>query len=105
MMTVHPIMTPEEITDAVCNHSRALDVYSAGYEAGYLAGMEAAQLSQEQQATLAARCFYALEVSEIHNRELAKSAADWIDIDKSRTRPESAYVPRTGDSRYGMAAA
>lgn len=104
-MTEHPVMTPDQITDAVCNHSRARDVYGAGYEAGYIAGMEAAQLSQEQQAELAARCFYALEVSDIENRRLAKSAAEWIDVEKARSAPASSYIPRYGDSRYGEAAA
>jgi hypothetical protein len=104
-MTEHAIMTPEQIADAVCNHSRARDVFGAGYEAGYLAGMEAAQLSQEQQAELAARCFYALELSDIDNRRLAKSAADFIEVDNARNAPGSAYIPRSGDSRYGKAAA
>lgn len=98
-------MTPAEIEEAVCSHSRARDVYGAGYEAGYLAGIEAAQLTQEQQAELAARCFYALEISDIENRRLAKSAADFIEVDKARNAPGSAYIPRNGDSRYGKAAA
>lgn len=104
-MTEHPVMTRDEITEAVCSHSRARDVYSAGYEAGYLAGMEAAQLTQEQQAELTARCFYALEISDIENRRLAKSAADFIDVDKARRVSGSSYIPRNGDSRYGKAAA
>jgi len=33
-------------------------------------------------------------------RTTARRARDWIGVHASRTSPESAYIPRAGDSRY-----
>jgi hypothetical protein len=33
-------------------------------------------------------------------RTTARRAGEWVGVHASRTCPESAYVPRAGDSRY-----
>lgn len=80
------------------------DAYDAGYTHGYLAGYDAATLNEEQRAETAARRFYALEGAELHARALAQGAASMIEVNAYRRSPESNYIPRKGDPRYGVIA-
>lgn len=75
-----------EFTDLICTNSTAYRIYLAGYEAGYAGGFKAADESAERIADLAARRFYAMDAHEAHQRAAAKSAADWIDVERYRAQ-------------------
>lgn len=91
--------TPEELTAFICSNRLAFTVYLDGYERGYLEGHKAARLDQEQKADMLVRRQRALEYLDTEVRQVARSAADWVDVLKHRAAPDSAYVPMTGGAR------
>ncbi|QYF89704.1 hypothetical protein [Arthrobacter sp. PAMC25284] len=60
----------------------------------YLRGHLEGQGTAQQLAENAARIQLALELEAGDNRKRAKAAGSWIDVEKSRSTPGTAYVPR-----------
>lgn len=87
-------MNDEQLAEFICTNPLANRIYLMGYEAGHLTGQASMRLSQEQQAELAARRFYALEAYEIDHRRFAKEAIAAVDLVAARNAPGSSYVPR-----------
>jgi hypothetical protein len=89
------------VADLVCSdNATARDVWLDGFQRGLAQGTTAAQLSQEQQAELAAEAFYRLEA---HREWLGKFVPDAVaatEVEANRRKPGSSYIPRRGDTRY-----
>lgn len=93
-------LTEQEIADLVRQQPHARDVWAAGYEAGYAAGMAAAQLSQEEQAALAATKFYNMEAHQEWLQAFVPQTVSAMEVERYRRQPGSSYIPRKGDHRY-----
>lgn len=97
MNTENP--TREELTAFICSNKLAHIVYMDGFERGHLEGLKAAQLDNEEQADMLVRRQRALEYLDTEVRQVARSAADWVDVVKHRASAESAYIPMGGGTR------
>lgn len=93
-------LNEQQITDLICKNPRAREVWSAGYQAGYLDGHNAATLSQDEAAQLTAHKFYAMEAHQEWLSKFVPATISAVEVEAYRRSPGSSYIPRKGDPRY-----